>query len=378
MITVVFYTSGHGFGHASRDIEVINGLAARRPDARIVVRTTVPPWLFERSAHAGIEIMPVETDTGVAQIDSLRLDEDETARRAAQFYATFDARVDAEATLLRSLRASIVVGDIPPLAFAAAARARVPAVALGNFTWDWIYAGYPQFEQLAPGVLEIIRNSYAAATLALRLPLHGGFAPMARVTRDIPLIARRSRHSKAAARRMLDLDAGRPVVLASFGGHGVDLPYKAIASRHDFTLIVTDLERVAGTMDPERLTRIASGGLAERGLRYEDLVAAADVVVSKPGYGIVSECIANGTALLYTSRDRFVEYDVFVAEMPRMLRCLFLPQTDLLEGRWGAGVEALGQQPAPPEHIAVNGCDVAVDALLRLVPPAAGARADRE
>ena len=374
MLTVVFYVSGHGFGHASRDIEVINGLAAQRPDARIVVRTTAPQWFFERSAHGGIELVPIETDTGMAQIDSLSIDEDESARRAARFYRTFDARVDAEAAALRSLGASLVVGDIPPLAFAAAARARVPSAALGNFTWDWIYAAYPRFEQLAPGVLEIIRHSYAAATLALRLPLHGGFHPMVRVTRDIPLIARRSRHSKPAIHRLLDLDSSRPVVLASFGGHGVDLPYDAIARQHDFTLVITDHDRaetdhesLAGTTDPGRLTRITSAALAERGLRYEDLVGAADVVVSKPGYGIVSECIANGAALLYTSRDRFVEYDVFVAEMPRVLRCRFLAQADLLEGRWGAGVQALMEQPAAPEQVELNGCDVAVEALLDIV-----------
>ena len=48
------------------------------------------------------------------------------------------------------------------------------------------------------------------------------------------------------------------------------------------------------------------------GYRYEDLVRAVDVVATKPGYGIISECIANDTALLYTSRGRFVEYDVMV------------------------------------------------------------------
>ena len=38
-------------------------------------------------------------------------------------------------------------------------------------------------------------------------------------------------------------------------------------------------------------------------LTYPDLVAAADVVVSKPGYGIVSECVANGTrAALHLAR----------------------------------------------------------------------------
>jgi hypothetical protein len=381
MITVVFYTSGHGFGHASRDIEVINGLAARRTDVRTVVRTTVPRWLFERSARESVEIVPIETDSGVAQIDSLRIDEDETARRAARFYRTFDARVDTEAAALRALGASIVVGDIAPLAFAAAARAGVPSVALGNFTWDWIYAGYPGFERLAPGVLAIIRDSYATATLALRLPLHGGFEPMARVTRDIPLIARRSRHSKPAIRHLLGLDSDRPVVLGSFGGHGLGLPYEAIANQHDFTLIVTDHESQGNAADagrPGHFLRITSAALATRALRYEDLVAASDVVVSKPGYGIVSECVANGAALLYTSRGRFLEYDVFVAEMPRVLRCRFLAQADLREGRWGADVRALLEQPAPPGELAVNGGEAAVDALLGLVLSAAGARANRQ
>ena len=36
---IVFYVSGHGFGHASRVIEVINAILARRPETRIGVRT---------------------------------------------------------------------------------------------------------------------------------------------------------------------------------------------------------------------------------------------------------------------------------------------------------------------------------------------------
>ena len=40
------------------------------------------------------------------------------------------------------------------------------------------------------------------------------------------------------------------------------------------------------------------------------------------------EAIANDTALLYTSRGRFVEYDVLVSEMPRFLRAQFIEQED--------------------------------------------------
>jgi hypothetical protein len=64
------------------------------------------------------------------------------------------------------------------------------------------------------------------------------------------------------------------------------------------------------------------------------VVAAVDVVVTKPGYGIISECVANDTALLYTDRGHFIEYGVLVREMPRYLRCAYLPQAEVLTGHW--------------------------------------------
>ena len=345
---VVFYISGHGFGHASRDTEVIGALVRRRPDAQVVVRTTVPRWFLERSLGAGVEIEAVETDTGVAQLGSLKIDHEETARRAADFYRTFPARAQEEARALRSLGAALVVGDVPPLAFAAAAAAGLPSVAIANFTWDWIYGAYESFRRLAPGVIDLIRESYARTGLALRLPLHGGFAPMIDVTRDIPFVARRARRGKADARDMLGLEPDAPVVLASFGGHGAAMPYEEVARRSRFTLLLTDFEYAGTGSGADRLKRYPSGWLAERGLGYEDLVAAADVVVSKPGYGIVSECIANGTALLHASRGRFAEQDVFLAGMPRLLRCRAIETMDLIEGRWADAVEALLAQPNPP------------------------------
>ncbi len=100
--------------------------------------------------------------------------------------------------------------------------------------------------------------------------------------------------------------------------------------------------------------------------RYEDLVAAVDVVMSKPGYGIVSECIACDTPLLYTSRGVFREYDLFVREMPRYLRCRFIEHADLFAGNWRAALSAVVSQPRPLETIATNGAEVAAEILTGL------------
>jgi hypothetical protein len=342
----VFYISGHGWGHATRDIELMNAIGRRAPGARCIARTSVAPWLFERSAQVPVDVESLEVDTGVVQMDSLSLDEEETARRAAAFYRDFDRRVTDEAAYLRRAGGSIVVGDIPPLAFAAAARAGLPSVAVGNFTWDWIYAAYRSFDALAPDVIPLIRDAYASAGLALRLPMRGGFETMRDVICDIPFIARRSMRNAVETRQKLGAAEGRPMVLVSFGGYGLQLPCDEVAQSGGLKILNVQRE------PPD-------------GLKYEDLVAAADVVLSKPGYGIISDCLAHGTPLLYTSRGHFVEYDVLVAEMPRWLKCRYISQEDLVACRWANAVEALLRQPAPPDHARVDGAAIAADAIVR-------------
>ena len=82
---LVFYVSGHGFGHAARVIEVINAILARRPETRIGVRTAAPRWLFDLTVKGKITFSTLETDTGVVQIDALTLDEADSIRRASSF-----------------------------------------------------------------------------------------------------------------------------------------------------------------------------------------------------------------------------------------------------------------------------------------------------
>jgi L-arabinokinase len=353
--TIVFYISGHGFGHASRDIEVINALLARRGDVRIIARTSAPEWLFERTvttAHRrAFEQRTGETDTGVVQIDSLHLDEHATIDRARQFMRTFEQRVGAEAAFLREQHAALAIADIPPLGIAAAKQAGIPALGFGNFTWDWIYTAYPD----ADAVVGRMRDAYANADGALRLPMHGGFDGFTRIV-DLPFVARRSLRSPEDTKRALGFPPDQRLVLLSFGGYGLDrIDQEAVTRLDGYTVIGS------------RQHPLNESAMYGAGFRYEDVVRAVDVVVSKPGYGIISECIANGTALLYTSRGRFSEYDVFVREMPKYLRVEFIDHDRLFAGRWQEALDALLTQAPPPERPPVNGAEVAADLLLDMI-----------
>jgi L-arabinokinase len=347
-MSVAFYISGHGFGHASRSIELINALIERRPGVRVIARTHAAPRLFARTAHRSVTVSPIETDTGVVQIDSLRLDAAQTIRRARDFMAFFDQRVDAEVQFLRAQDVSVVLADLPPLGIAAAHAAGLPAIAFGNFTWDWIYAGYDGGDTVA----RAIGDAYAHTTLALRLPMWGGFETMKNI-RDIPFAARHSRKYPDDTRRALGIPLRERVVLASFGGYGVAGASKPMVAGYH-VLWPGDVDENA---------------MYDKGYRYEDLVRAVDVVVTKPGYGIISECIANDTALLYTSRGDFREYPVLVREMPKYLRCEYIEQEDLYSGNWKPSLDRLLAQPPAPITPDTNGAALAADLILRLPAP---------
>ncbi len=368
MPAVFFYISGHGFGHASRQIEVINALGARRPDLAIVVRTSAPHWLFERTARVPISFLPAECDTGVVQIDSLRLDEALTIQRADEFYRTLGERAEREAVLLETHDARVIVADAPPLGCAAAGLAGRPAVVVTNFTWDWIYEGYEAQLAQAPDLLPAIRSAYRQADAAWRLPMHGGFATFDTIV-DVPFIARHARHAPNDVRRTLGLPLDRPLVLSSFGGYGVSgFDAAALDCLAAYGVVIThrdERDELRGA--PVGVHQLSESRLYGTGLRYEDLVAACDVVATKPGYGILAECIANDTAVLYTSRGRFVEYDVLVDAMPRYLQCGFIDHADLFAGRWRAALDRVTSSSPPPERPATNGADVIAEMLDRRI-----------
>jgi hypothetical protein len=365
--TACFYVSGHGFCHAIRQIEIMTALAERLPDVRIVIRTTAPAWLFARTARFTYTLLPGEPDTGVVQRDSLTLDEAETLRLATAFYDNLESRALVEAALLRRHAAEIVIADAPPLACAAAAAAGIPSAVCANFTWDWIYAGYS-----VPGkLLAAIQQAYSLATAGWRMPMHGGFETIHPIV-DLPFVARHARPdlTRDEVRRALGLPLGRPVALISFGGYGVE---GLRVDRLDCTLdwqVVTTGRPVSKRPDPmEAVSTLDESAMYSAGLRYEDLVRAVDVVITKPGYGIISDCIANGTAMLYTSRGRFAEYDVLVSEMPRYLRCTFIEMDDLRAGRWRDALDALMAAPMPVEQPRTDGAQVVAGMICELLRP---------
>lgn len=355
---VAFYITGHGFGHATRSLAVAAALAARRPGIRLTLLTTVPSWLLALNLPVPFARRAVALDVGVLQRDALRLDARGTL---AAYHALADELprlVETEAARLRAEGVNLIVADIPPAAFPIARRLGVPGVGISNFTWDWIYADYtlrhPEFQ----GVVETIRRDYACADLFLRLPFHGP-CDAAPVVRDVPLVARRATRTSQEVRAALGLDSRRRLVLISFGGFDVEgIEFEALEQLTEYEFLVT--QRTARTL--RNVRTLPSGEVP-----YHDLIAAADVVVTKLGYGIVADCIANRTRMIYTARGQFAEYGPLEAGVQELAVSEVITNEDLLSGNWRAVLERVLARPETWPEVRVDGASVAADAMLELL-----------
>jgi UDP:flavonoid glycosyltransferase YjiC (YdhE family) len=355
--SILYYITGHGYGHAVRSCQVIWNLKQSRPDLTVYVRSTVPEWLFEHPRYS-VKRSPQSLDVGIVQYDSLRMELEKTLEACKALHARVPSLVDEETIFIRKHNVGLILGDVPPLCFEIAARAGVPSVAVTNFSWSGIYRGFlhalPAFEPL----IEEMENFYRKTTLALSLP-YGCEMDIFPVRETIPFITRSSLLDRREARHKFGLPSSAIVVLLSFGGHGFGrLHLERLLQQKDFFFVGTG---EALRTEPNLLI------LPNAQRNYVDLVRAADVIVSKPGYGIVADVIRHQVPLLYTDRGDFAEYPYLVKTLQNCATAEFIPQHDLISANLIPYLKRLlnKKQHWPP--VAVNGASVAAERVLGLL-----------
>ena len=357
MRSILYYITGHGYGHAVRSNQVIRALRLAAPDIRIHVRTVAPQWLFH---HSTISVLytPQAIDVGIVQQNSLRMDLAATLGACRDLHNRLPALIEQELKFIKQQSVELIIGDIPPAGFAIAARASIPSVAITNFTWDAIYRGYAADYPGFTPLIEEMTAQYRKATLALTLPYPCDMSMFPR-SEAIPWITRISALTRAQARAAFGLPHTGTIVLLSFGGLGLNsLPWQKLSDSSEFFFIAT-----GGT----RRTSSNLLVLDDAQLYYEDLLRAADVVVTKPGYGIVADLIAHRIPVLYTDRGEFAEYPYLVRAVNDLATAEFIAQDELIAGNISPYlIRLLGKAPNWPA-VPLNGASVAADAVVNLL-----------
>src|SRR5579871_6755446 len=168
---ILCYPSGHGYGHAIRCASVLRELARYPEIGGIFVRSTCQSWLFDGIHNLSFrEPSNSRLSFGVEERSPVKVDA--TAALAGAFDAIRDAEsiVETESDFIHENRISLILADVPYLAGMIAERADVPCLAMGNFTWDYIYEPFLLGHPDAGDILRPIRAGYTKMTAWLKLP----------------------------------------------------------------------------------------------------------------------------------------------------------------------------------------------------------------
>ncbi|MFN3648516.1 MAG: hypothetical protein ACK47B_02955 [Armatimonadota bacterium] len=354
---LAYYISSHGYGHARRSTLVVQALLRRFPEIRISLRTTAPAALFQELLGPRVERAEVALDPGAVERSPLAIDPAATLSAVRRALAERGTVVAAEAAALRESGCRLVVADIPFLAGEIAARAGVPCVGISNFTWDWIFE--PLFAGLPGGTeaLAQVRRGYGEFEALLRLPF-GGVSPAVRRVVPVPLLGRRSAADPRAVLARIGVAAGDDrsrVLLGQRGGLPPEVLRRAAQGAPELLFLAPGAE---GAPLPNVLPLPPAVGSS-----FSDLLAVSDIVLAKPGWGILADCIAAETALLWPPREGFREDAVALAEARPYLRQRRLPPERLHSGDWAADLRALLQEPPPEARPRLDGAEVSAGLL---------------
>jgi len=354
-IRIAYCITPHGFGHAVRSCEVLRRLIEIEPGIEPVIISTIPDSIIEQNVGRRLPSRRVQFDFGLVQYDSIRFDLEKTLSALRRLREDSTALVQQEVQFLRKEKVRAIVSDIPFLAFDAARKCGIPGIGISNFLWDWIYQSYTNLDHGWKSIVSWARENYAKCTLLLQLPMHGDCAACPNIE-DVPLVARKATISPEEIRRALGLNRDQRVFLVSFTALEMDRrAYSRLEKLRDVTFLYKS---------PLVFPAVNASNLDGYNFSYVDVVAAVDGVITKPGYGIVSDCLANGAPMIYTERGIFPEYEVLVGEMEKNLKTAYLSPRDFYEGNWEKAMDRICSSRAKLPQMSAGGAEACARRIL--------------
>lgn len=351
--------SAHGLGHLAQTAPVLNALRRLAPEMRLTVRSALPRERLAARIAAEFEHVAEARDFGFVMHNAVDIDLAASARRYREFHADWPQRVAAEADWLVRQRVDAVLGNIAYLPLAAAAEAGIPAAGLCSLNWAELFVHYFGDEPWAADIHAQILAAYNSATGFLRVTPG---LPMTGIQRrqTIAPIADIGRRDRQMISQILNLEESERWLLLAMGGMEFRLPLEDWPRTPGVNWLVPDEWRVVRP-DVRRFDI--------PGLKFTDLLASVDAVITKPGYGTFVESACGGIPILYLERDDWPETPHLVAWLTDHARAARLTRERLMAGDFIDLLQGLWQTPAPAAAQA-TGADQAARWLLKVFGPA--------
>ncbi len=337
MTHLVATISSHGLGHLAQTAPVLNALRRIQPGLCLTIASTLPEARLRERIEGDFRLEHRALDFGFVMEDAFRIDIPASAQAYRDFHADWEDRVGREAEWLAGHRPDLVLANVAGLPLAAASRLGIPAVGMSSLNWADLFAHAFAGEAWAGPIHRQMIEAYRNATAFIRLTPAMEMPQLANTVQVGPV----ARIGKRRRQDLLDRLGAAPnekVVIAAFGGIDARLPME----NWSFSAGIRWLVPQAWQFDHPQVATIES-----LGWDFTDLLASADAVIGKPGYGTFTEAACNGTPMLYALRPDWPEQDALIRWIQLHGHTREIGSRDLQDGNLTGQLEALWRQPVP-------------------------------
>jgi hypothetical protein len=315
------------------------------------------------------QLVERRTDFGLMMNSALDIDLESSASAYADLHGSWEARVSEEASRLRALAPDLVLADVPYLSVAAAQAAAIPALALCSLNWADIYRHYFSHRREAPHILQQMEAAYSAAAAFL---CPEPCMPMGWLNNAVNIapIAARGQNRRAALNELLGLDSSTALVVVAPGGVQTRFAMERWPADQNIHWLVSGSWRVVHP---------CATAFERTGMTFTDLVVSCDAALGKCGYGTVTECVVNGTPLLYIPRPDWPEEPTLLGWLNNHRAAVEVSPEKLASGNFGDSVAAA--RALAVERCAADGAEqaaVVLQSYLHPVVPAVNAAVDAD
>jgi uncharacterized protein (TIGR00661 family) len=358
MSRIAFFISPHGFGHAARAASVMEAMVAMDSSIRFDIFTTVPSWFFEDNLCGLYRYHYVATDLGLVQRTAFEADIDQTLRHLNRMLPYNGSQVTEISQYLKHLNSKLVICDIAPLGLLIARKAGIPSVLVENFTWDWIYKRYADFDPQICAHIKYLGRLYKMADFHIQTEPLCNPKPVDFLTGPA---SRKIRLSKNSVREKLGLPSNHKLVLITTGG---------VPQEYRF------MQKLYGLQD---IHFVIPGGCPAAEIRknlfllphhsdyfHPDLVNASDAVIGKAGYSTIAEVYHAGVPFGFIPCNYNPEAEKLVEFIQAEMQGDAIHESEFQSGSWANRLENLVNMPRIKRKVP-NGADQIGEFIIALL-----------
>ncbi len=319
--TIAFYISDYGYGHAGRSIAVMRRLLDDNAHIKLIVCHSFALEFVKESLKEyrnRVHFREVATDVGyVLCEDSLEPDKHALNSKVQDWIDEWAFLCEQERLFLEEYEVVSVVSDISPLGIAAAYELNIPSIAVSNFTWHGAYQGLLDEELLA-----FLEKQYQKVTHFFEL---AGYNEQhwSSCHQQVGFFSRDISESEVK-RIQRELNPNKDKLIVFFGlGMKVDVKtlqdFKLWDSPNCIFIVSHNVPINAHNVIKVPLSYTES----------QNYLAAADIVITKAGWGMISEALAGQSSLLLINRQSMKEDRNTIRYMMEHNLCKLVSQEEL-------------------------------------------------